>query len=764
MMPIDQKVNEKGENMQNYRITLFAIFASAILLVSLASPHNVLAQDDIPPTDIPAVTDQPPVTDEPLITNEPAVTEEPVGTQESVTTDAPAEPAQEQTSVSEILDQIPEGTDVIVLNEDGQPEPLVTQAAADIIVSGDPMWCPVGVLPGGVGCTASFASFTDLIAELENLTGSDVGAGTIYIDANYSATGLNPDAGSDIIFDYGAIGLTDLVFQGGWDFGSNTVVGTSNLTGIDSLQFLDWGAASLTLQDILILGGSGLYIGNSDINNPLTTANVTLENVHMAGPDSLGTFIETNGSVVVMDSSFVQSTVDGLEISSGGNITFTNVNSSQNNGNGVTLDNSSGTGNVTITNGIFGSDRNYGGNTGIGLDVVSNGNITLNNIAVYSNYGVGAVLLNCGCLSAGDINVFNSAFINNDDMGLIALSGGNVTLFDIDALGNDNGGIIVQNGGNLALNDVNSGYNGDIGVGIITDGNVTLTNSVFFDNAGPGAYLTSSGSVIVNNSFFGNCYLDPSMCEDQPVGLIVESLGVINIFNSQFNQNTDTGLILMSDNNVFLNNVTADGNYVGAVVLTSGNVKVCGGSYSDNDRFGFTATAGTVFMSEQTLISGNGDAPTDLGPGTELLTYDCTPKTAKVRHSQNMKIDCGAGLIGIELRLPNRDSLIGVELYLPNGDSLIVPCPMGGPASLSSVAFNELPDDLLDGFNFVSGLDAQAARDDLTISFVKPLPDVSYIILHWDGTAWVELEGITTIDGTFAVAPVEPGIYVLATK
>jgi hypothetical protein len=93
---ITQKVNEKGETMQNDRITLFAIFASAILLVSVASPQNVLAQDDIPPTDIPAVTDQPPVTDEPPITNEPAVTEEPFATQESGATDAPAPVVEDQ--------------------------------------------------------------------------------------------------------------------------------------------------------------------------------------------------------------------------------------------------------------------------------------------------------------------------------------------------------------------------------------------------------------------------------------------------------------------------------------------------------------------------------------------------------------------------------------------------------------------------------------------------------------------------------------------
>src|SRR6185369_4445831 len=110
------------------------------------------------------------------------------------------------------------------------------------------------------------------------------------------------------------------------------------------------------------------------------------------------------------------------------------------------------------------------------------------------------------------------------------------------------------------------------------------------------------------------------------------------------------------------------------------------------------------------------------------------------------------------------NNLVGVELVLPNGDSMIVPCPMRGPASISSVTLIELPAGLPRGFTYVSALDAQAAQDGLTVSFVMPLPDAKYAILHWDGAAWVELEDATIVDDMFAVVPVDPGIYVLATK
>jgi Right handed beta helix region len=648
--------------MRHHRLTLFAVFTSAILLISLLSPQNASAQDETPPpTEVPVATDQPVVTEEALATDEATATQEPAATVESVATDVPAPAQEQQASVAEILDQIPDGTDVVVLGADGAPEPLASQAAADIIVSGDPMWCPAGVLPGGTGCTASYGSFTALIAELATFTES--GPGTIYIDVNYSATGANPDVNSDIIFDYGAVGLTDLTFQGGWDFGSNAIVGTSNLTGINSLQFWDWGAfgypGSLTLRDINLSGGNGLYVGD---DSGTTTADVALQNVSVSGTNN-GTFIGTDGGVSISDGEFTNNDSYGLDVESGADVTISDVDSFE--------------------------------NASAGVIVASAGNVTLTSL--------------------------NSGY--NGDIGVGVFSAGNVT---------------VEN--------VWAGINDSIGLGVVNSGNVTLANSAFFDNFDPGAAIQSFGAVSVSNSFFGNCFLGSSMCASQPMGLVLQALGPADISDSQFSQNTIIGLLMAAGGDIVLNNVTATQNYVGALVSTLGSVQVCGGSYSDNIRFGFTSQAGSIFVSEQTLLTGNGDAPVDLGPGAVLLTYDCAPKKVK-----KVEIDCEVGQTG-------------VELFLPNRDSMIVPCPMRGPASLSSVDISQLPGDLPDGFSFVSGLYAQAARDDLTVSFFMPLPDASYTVLYWNDVSWVELKGVATEDGKFVVGPVHPGIYVLATK
>jgi hypothetical protein len=64
----------------------------------------------------------------------------------------------------------------IVLNEEGQPEPMATEAAAETILASDPIWCPTGQIPGDAGCTAGYATAVQLITALNGVTGD----GTIY--------------------------------------------------------------------------------------------------------------------------------------------------------------------------------------------------------------------------------------------------------------------------------------------------------------------------------------------------------------------------------------------------------------------------------------------------------------------------------------------------------------------------------------------------------------------------------------------------------
>src|SRR5688572_24476176 len=92
----------------------------------------------------------------------PALADE--GTPPATDTPSTETPPTEETSppVAEILAAVPEGTDVIVIDEEGETAPLATQEAAETIVHGDPLWCPAGVAPkpGLGGCSPSFTGFT----------------------------------------------------------------------------------------------------------------------------------------------------------------------------------------------------------------------------------------------------------------------------------------------------------------------------------------------------------------------------------------------------------------------------------------------------------------------------------------------------------------------------------------------------------------------------------------------------------------------------
>jgi len=91
---------------------------------------------------------------------------------------------EEATPIAEILTQVPESTDVVVIDEDGNTVPLATEEAAEIVQVVDPMWCPEGVLPGGPGCTTNFSSISALITNMVTSTGNYSQNGIIYFTSN----------------------------------------------------------------------------------------------------------------------------------------------------------------------------------------------------------------------------------------------------------------------------------------------------------------------------------------------------------------------------------------------------------------------------------------------------------------------------------------------------------------------------------------------------------------------------------------------------
>ncbi|HET9911930.1 MAG TPA: hypothetical protein VFQ13_08580, partial [Anaerolineales bacterium] len=177
-------------------------------------------------------------------TPEPVVTEPPTeSTSEPVVTDPTTQTTSEPGATeppAEILAQVPENVQVVVLDEDGNSVPLVTQEAAEITEVVDPMWCPEGVLPGGAGCTTNFPSITALLTDMVNNTASYTQNGVIYFTATPGA-GVFELSPTTLSGDFDTLKGYNLTLQGGWNgssvspafagqtnFGSNPIIiGTS---------------------------------------------------------------------------------------------------------------------------------------------------------------------------------------------------------------------------------------------------------------------------------------------------------------------------------------------------------------------------------------------------------------------------------------------------------------------------------------------------------------------------------------------------------
>ena len=336
---------------------------------------------------------------------------------------ATEEPASEQEAdltVAEVFEQVPTGTEILVINEEGQVESLATEEAAAIVADADPMWCPDGQAPtpGANGCSPAFTyggtatPLTDLIAWL---TANDPNqAGTIWIEDAYDSAaegvaGFTLDGGS-----YTNLDNHNLTIQGGWNgtSGSTNISGTSTFTG-NYLLINSWNA-SVTLNDIVVDG-----VSNNGIK-VTTTGDINLENVESSNNTSTGAYLDnttSTGNITLSGTNtFNGNGTYGLRAYSKGNISLNNVTASKNT-QGAHLKNNKGNGDITLT-----GTNTFNKNTDYGLVAVSQGNISLNNMTASQNSQYGADLSGIGSIALTG----TSTFYNNSTYGLRAFSDGNI--------------------------------------------------------------------------------------------------------------------------------------------------------------------------------------------------------------------------------------------------------------------------------------------------------------------------------------------------
>jgi hypothetical protein len=666
-------------------------------------------------------------------------------------------------------------------------------------------------------------SATDDISLTDVDAGDNVSFGASLISSNGAATvdagnfnsntsfGLNLSAVDDINLtdvvagDNGSFGASLVSSNGAatvdaGNFNSNTSFGLS-VSAVDDITLADvvasdngsFGAAITTSAGSVSIDPS---LFNSNLSFGLSVGAAGDIMLAEVGADDNGGFgaslTTSNGGVSLDPGSFNSNIGFGLAVSATDDIALGDVSASDNGGFGVALATTGG--GVTIDPSYFDS------NTGFGLSLSATGDVLLRDVSASDNGSYGASI----ATTAGSVSIDPSYFNSNSSFGLGVSALGGILLVDVEASYNNTYGAGVSSGGGLQIRHSNFDWNTtSFGLGASASGTSAFEDVSAVHNGGNGASISSGGNVIVDPSLFewnSGVGLSVSSGGDVSLGLMsashntslgasIASGGNAFVAEGAFDSNSATGLAIAAGGNVVLANVGANHNGgAGVSVAAGGSISVQGGSFSGNTGDGLSlSSAGNIRVYCATAL-GNGGYGLDASlPGVlRVKGNDFSGNTAG-----DVNVSGGGTLRDLErlcegwphwdssglpwnvIHVTNGDAQSlsctgfgGTVLILPSWDHVAIPCPIAGDASLTSVAEDGLPGQLGENYTFVSGLDAQvrpAVDGIITIDFLIPPSsfDSHLIILHWDGSNWVDRGGIETQDDFFEITSREAGVYVL---
>ena len=602
-----------------------------------AQPADTLAPTEPPP----AVDTSAPATDAPAATQDPAT---------AVASDTPA-PADTSTDTNS-----PSATDtpIVVINSTGTVEPLATQEAADIIETGDPIWCPNTSSPvaNSGGCSKSYGNLYSLVNAITTGKLAEPNKnGTIWITAS-SIAGTDSSA-HNIDID-GSIFTTwaqhTLTLNGGWDGSSaGTIIGTSDF--IKYISITNW-TDDVTIKDINISGT------NSDGLTVTTAGDIKVKDVTSTNNKGNGASLDNSkgaGNITIKGSynNFSDNQNNGLEVYSKGYVTLNNVIADGNKYDGALLggdyysDYPAIGGDISVTGSDFSFNNGHGGsNNPAGLEAYAYGTITLKDVtANENNNGDGAYLDNClydetRCNGTGSIDVDKSTFgdapsTGNEHNGLEVYSNENVTLNKVTADGNKFDGAILGDpyvaiGGDISVTG-NSEFNhnkgkqeggNQAGLEAYAYGYITLTGVNANHNSRAGASLesfdTDQSGIDVSSSNLNNNGTCGYECETSLDGLDAFSSGNITLADVNANFNTyGAGVVAGSSGKITLNNIAADHNTDGAIllagILVNPAIEINNSHFNYNSQYGLGVMAlGNVTLNNTDAI-GNGLDGADVG-------------------------------------------------------------------------------------------------------------------------------------------------------
>jgi hypothetical protein len=355
---------------------------------------------------------------------------------------------------------------------------------------------------------------------------------------------------------------------------------------------------------------SGLYIDSRGL--------VTLTNISASGNYGSGAYIHNDtGNVYLLTTGSGSNNFNnnaglnsrnGLVIDTKGAVIINKVNASGNasNGQGVLVGDTMTAGNVTVNGGNFNS--NY-----FGLQIISTGTITVNNISASHNTNISVILQNLADVSGTkSVTVTRSKFNNNTGYGIMVRSYGLITFNNIDASYNRIGAVLDNTSltptvkgvnilSSLGLNSFN--YNDGNGLNITSMGNVVISGVTANYNLGNIVALNIGGIWVDNSSGAGTV-----------------TLSNVNALNNSFN-----GIFINSNGNISINSTRSllnglSGGYFGIKALAyNRNISITGSLVSLNGDSGIFAAVGPLGFFSLSTTSYFGNNVTTPGNNIQVI-------------------------------------------------------------------------------------------------------------------------------------------------
>ena len=325
------------------------------------------------------------------------------------------------------------------------------------------------------------------------------------------------------------------------------------------------------------------------------------------------------GTVTVNNSKFIDNGDggdDGLYISSQGNVTLLNVIATGNKGDGVEINNTPGSLEATVQILSTGLGKNvFTSNTGTGLRIYSEGNVSLDNITADTN-GYGTYIENQNSTTNAVVTLTGAnSFSNNTSNGLYVRSKGAITLSNVTANGstNDSGAFLDNDEigavGGVTINGTNSfSGNNDYGLSIDSRGAVNLNN------------ITADGNKTATGVYVENCNYSSGACQGSGD---VTLTGTLNFTNN--GNGGDDGLFVSSSGNVTMADVVATGNKGDGVQVTN-YYSTTSAAVTINGTNVFTGNNGTGLLidSKGNVSLNNVTTNTNTANGVNIENYTST--------------------------------------------------------------------------------------------------------------------------------------------